>query len=250
MLPGLFDRIMNDVVCFDSFFAPKIDAFNQVSLSPQQKLTSAIFMPANGCSANSLDQLCRLGKTTILSCLKKICKAIIGIYGSSYLRSPNPDDLHRLLEKASKRGFPGMIGSIDCMHWEWRNCPTAWAGQFTAYKRKQTIGLEAVASYDTWIWHAFLGTAGSNNDLNMLASSLVFNAVVNGFAPQVHYTVNNNLYNQCDYLAKGIYPTWATFVKKISPRTPLRNNSLLLSKRPIVMMSKEHLTFYKRDALF
>ncbi|CAN1350342.1 hypothetical protein LINPERPRIM_LOCUS42130 [Linum perenne] len=42
-----------------------------------------------------------------------------------------------------------MIGSIDCMHWEWKNCPTAWVGQYTGYKRKPTIVLEAVASYDT-----------------------------------------------------------------------------------------------------
>ncbi|CAH9101109.1 unnamed protein product [Cuscuta epithymum] len=217
----LFDRIMNDVVRADPFFAPKKDALNKVSLSPHQKITSAIFMLANGCSADSLDQLCRLGESTTLSCLKKFCKAIIGTYGSWYLRTPNPNDLRRLLEKATKRGFPGMIGSIDCMHWEWRNCPTAWAGQFTGHKHKPTIVLEAVASYDTWIWHAFFGTAGSNNDLNVLACSPVFDAVVNGCAPQVNYMVNNNVYNQCYYLADGIYPTWATFVKTISnPDTP------------------------------
>ncbi|GJS90491.1 ALP1-like protein isoform X1 [Tanacetum coccineum] len=47
---------------------------------------------------------------------------------------------------------------IDCMHWEWRNCPKAWHGQFARGDKKYpTIMLEAVASYDLWIWHAFFG---------------------------------------------------------------------------------------------
>ncbi|CAL2271957.1 unnamed protein product [Prunus armeniaca] len=58
-------------------------------------------------------------------------------------------DLYMLLHKASRRRFPGMLGSLDCMHWEWKNCPTAWAGQFTGYKHKPIVILEAMASYDT-----------------------------------------------------------------------------------------------------
>ena len=30
----------------------------------------------------------------------------------------------------SKHGFPGMLGSLDCTHWSWRNCPTEWRGQY------------------------------------------------------------------------------------------------------------------------
>ena len=75
--------------------------------------------------------------------------AIEAIYGAPYLRKPNREDLKRLLRKADKSNFPGMIGSLDCMHWEWKNYPTAWAGQFKDRHNKPTIVLEAVASYDT-----------------------------------------------------------------------------------------------------
>ncbi|XP_008228973.1 PREDICTED: uncharacterized protein LOC103328357 [Prunus mume] len=72
---------------------------------------------------------------------------MLAVYGQWYLRSLNSADLYMLLHK------------------ELKNCPTAWASQFTCYKHKPIVVLEAVASYDTWIWHAFLGIAGSNNDI-------------------------------------------------------------------------------------
>ncbi|XP_070681836.1 uncharacterized protein [Malus domestica] len=46
------------------------------------------------------------------------------LYKDEYLREPNQEDFNRLLRKAEDRGFPGMIGSLDCMHWDWKNCPT------------------------------------------------------------------------------------------------------------------------------
>ena len=77
-----------------------------------------------------------------------------------------------------------MIGSIDCMHWEWKNCPTAWKCQYSRGSRKPTIVLEAVASYDLWIWHAFFGPQGTLNDINVLDRSPVFDDIINGRAPK------------------------------------------------------------------
>ena len=141
------------------------------------------------------------------------------------MRRPNNSDIERILQLYEERhGFPGMLGSIDCMHWQWQNCPVAWKGQFTRGDQGvPTIMLEAVASADLWIWHAFFGVAGSNNDINVLNQSPLFNDVLYGYAPNVQFTVNGTLYRKCYYLADGIYPEWATFVKSFTcPKDPKR----------------------------
>ena len=106
-----------------------------------------------------------------------------------------------------------MFGIMDFMHWQWKRCPTTWKGQFTRGDQKvPTIILEAVASHDLWIWHAFFGVAGSNNDINVLNQSTLFMKELKGQAPRVQYMVNGNQYNIGYYLAHGIYPKWAVFV--------------------------------------
>ncbi|CAL2266735.1 unnamed protein product [Prunus armeniaca] len=113
-----------------------------------------------------------------------------------------------------------MIGSIDCLHWQWKNCPTALQGDYENRKGQKSIIIEAVPSFDTWVWHAFFGVAGSQNDLNVLGQSPVFNDVLRGQGPNITYQVNNTVYQMGYYLADGIYPRWTTFVKSIpNPRS-------------------------------
>ena len=70
-----------------------------------------------------------------------------------------------------------------------------------------TLILEAVAaSHDLWIWHAFFGVPGSNNDINVLNQSTVFINELKGQAPRVQYMVNGNQHILGYYLADGIDP--------------------------------------------
>ncbi|XP_042009172.1 uncharacterized protein LOC121757738 [Salvia splendens] len=119
-----------------------------------------------------------MGETTGLQTLRQFCRGIKDIFKGGYLRKPPADDCQRLIAMhGTAHHFLGMLGSIDCMHWEWRNCPVAWKGQFTSgFKgRHPTMILEAIADYRLRIWHAYLGVAGSNNDINVLRSSHLFN---------------------------------------------------------------------------
>ena len=71
---------------------------------------------------------------------------MIEIFGPEYLRSPTLTDIVRLLAIGEVRGVPGMLGSLDCMHWQWKNSPKAWQGQYVGHQKKPTIILESVAS--------------------------------------------------------------------------------------------------------
>ncbi|XP_010501823.1 PREDICTED: uncharacterized protein LOC104779133 [Camelina sativa] len=109
-----------------------------------------------------------------------------------------------------------MVWSIDCMHCEWKNCPTAWKGQYSRGSGKPTIVLEVVALQDLWIWHAFFGPPGTLNDINVLDRSPVFDDILEGRAPRVTYFFNGRQYKMAYYLTDGIYPNWATFIQSIT----------------------------------
>ncbi|GKB60669.1 ALP1-like protein [Tanacetum coccineum] len=94
-----------------------------------------------------------------------------------------------------KHGFPEMLGSIDCTD--------------------PFILLEAIAYQELWIWHAFFGVSGMNNDVNVLRQSPLFNDLKSGRAPDLPFVANNVPYKSGYYLTDGIYPQWVVLIKSI-----------------------------------
>ncbi|GKB81506.1 ribonuclease H-like domain-containing protein [Tanacetum coccineum] len=90
------------------------------------------------------------------------------------------------LHHEENHGFPGMLGSLD-----------------------------SVVSQDLWIWHAFFGVDGSNNDINVLYQSPLFNDLKTGRAPEIPFVANGVTYPSGYYLVDGIYPELAPLVKTV-----------------------------------
>nr|XP_034569802.1 protein ALP1-like [Setaria viridis] len=199
-----------------SYFKQKEDAIGRLGLSGLQKAVAAIRILAYGLPADTVDEYVRIGESTARKALHHFCQAIISVFVEYYLYALNAEDVARLLRIREQRGFPGMLGSIDCMHWEWRNCPSAYKGMFTGRGKHPSMILEVVASHDLWIWHAYFGMPGSCNDINVLQKSHVFSAYLKGQAAPVSFTVNGHTYDMCYYLADGIYPNLSAFVKTVS----------------------------------
>ncbi|XP_071718216.1 uncharacterized protein [Rutidosis leptorrhynchoides] len=229
MSKPLFLRICQGIMNFSqtpipeyfTYFHQKRDTCGLLGFNIVQKVTSAIRQLAYAATADLFDEYLHMGEQTAYDCLNKFCKCIFHLYATEYLRKPTAQDVQRLTTKhAQIHGFSGMLGSIDCMHWRWRNCPARWKGHYTRGDHGYpSIMLEAVASYDGWFWHAFFGTAGSNNDINVLNQSDLFNDLLAGEAPPCTFTVNGCTFNKGYYLADGVYPEWSTLVKSF--RNPI-----------------------------
>jgi Plant transposon protein len=219
MSKEVFGRVLDGVTECDVYFRTRKDATGKPGISGLQKILGALRMLAYGVSSDMLDDCLRMSESTIAESFEHFCTAVISKFGDEYLRAPTNEDIERLLTVADNRGWPGMIGCIDCMHWMWDMCPVAWQGQFKGKDKKASVVLEAVASYDLWIWHANFGIPGSNNDINIIDSSPIIAELMNS-SFCYEYNVNGKKFNQLYFLADGIYPEWSCFVKTIShPQT-------------------------------
>ncbi|GKA18731.1 ALP1-like protein isoform X1 [Tanacetum coccineum] len=206
------------VIDHDPFFRNNIDCTGKECISGLLKCTSSIRQLAYGVHAEFPDEYMQISERSSRLALDHFCQSVMQIYGPEYLRKPTVTDVEKLyLHHEEKHGFPGMLGSLDCTDWEWFGCPYAFKAQYVRrdHGPNPFILLEVVASQDLWIWHAFFGVAGSNNDINVLYQSPLFNDLKTGRAPEIPFVANGVTYPSGYYLVDGIYPELAPLVKTI-----------------------------------
>ncbi|GKB04343.1 ALP1-like protein [Tanacetum coccineum] len=143
----LFTKIVREVTDASLFFQQTNDCTEKVGISALRKCTFAIRQMAYGAFPDSLDEYLQM----------------------EFLRKPTYTDMEKIYAyHDEKHGFPRMLGSIGCTDWPWANCPVAYRAQFSRgdHRPDPFILLEAIASQDLWVWHAFFGISRMNNDMN------------------------------------------------------------------------------------
>jgi hypothetical protein len=71
---------------------------------------------AYGAPGDSQYDYIRMAESTAMECMSTFCRAVVSVFGSDYLRTPNEEDTACILGQNAERGFPGMlVASIACI---------------------------------------------------------------------------------------------------------------------------------------
>ena len=205
----------------DPFFTEQSDATGKCGIDPLLKVIMALKQVAYGCSPSAFLDYLQMGESTARACLKNFAKIVATdkVLQTIFARKMTRVDARRISAMhEAEHGVPGMIGSLDCTHVFWKNCPVAWQGSQTGKEGKPTITLEACVDYNLWFWHASFGWPGSLNDINIWNRSSLLKRFLDGsFAEDVdfEFEIGGRSFGRLWLLVDGIYPEISRFVKTI-----------------------------------
>ena len=219
MSPKFFQRIHDDITdpeigCRFFQFAP--DAAGREGASNMQKLVAAIRQLAYGACSDHVHEYTGVAEKTATTALEKFCRWVIRTYSDEFINTWGEAETKEEMEMNAKRGFPGMMGSIDCTHWQWKNCPMAWQGMYQDRNHKKSIVAEAICGHDMYFYQVYVGLPGSLNDINIMGQTTMQSNYFESGAIDMTYMVGGEEFTGAYFLADGIYPDFPYLVKTVA----------------------------------
>jgi hypothetical protein len=175
---------------------------------------------AYGIGFNAFRDYFQMGQTTARSCFYSFIDLLFSNeeLRAYYCRAMSKGDAKRVTALHKRvHGVPGMLGSLDCLHVPWKNCPYQWQGSWKGKEKTPTIAIEAACDANPWFWHATLGHPGAMNDINIFDLSTISTKMIDGTLDDIDepFEINGEQFTMNYFLADGIYPPLARIVKTI-----------------------------------
>ena len=218
---SIVQQVFDTCARSDPFFTVQTDVTGKFNIGPFVKVLMALKLVAYSCSPSAFQDYFQMSLTTARKCFLKLSRIVSRDeeLRSIFARPMTRADARRVAAIHEERhGIAGMIGSLDCMHVVWKNCPVAWQSSQQGKSKKATIVLEAFADHNLWFWHHSFWWPGSLNDINIWDRSCLLKAFLDGsFASNVdfEFNVGDKVLQRLWLTVDGIYPELSRFVKTV-----------------------------------
>ena len=100
---------------------------------------------------------------TLSSFFYHFCEKMASVF-HEYIYMPAGDDLAAVLSLYTRMGFPGSVGSTDCVHFYWDRCPHNVRHLYLGKEGKPTVAYSLIADHTRRIRSLTIGNPGARND--------------------------------------------------------------------------------------
>ncbi|XP_073355558.1 uncharacterized protein [Aegilops tauschii subsp. strangulata] len=114
MRKTVFDCLYHGVQCYDNYFILKKDAMG--CFSGYQKCTAALRKRAYGVTADSWHEYLWMSESTCGNAMVRFATSMVVVFGPRYMIERTVADTERLLAISEPIWWPGLLGSLECMH--------------------------------------------------------------------------------------------------------------------------------------
>ena len=117
-----------------------------------------------GCFDNQYDGS-GIDEETLRTFFHNFCEFFASRYYDIFIHPPTtPDEIDGVTSIYRRLGFPGAIGSVDCVHVRWDKCPFSLRSTCTGKEGYPTLAYEAVVDHHKRIRSVTKSHYGSRND--------------------------------------------------------------------------------------
>ena len=139
---GCFKKMMEHIHKVTDVFSRKTDALSKQGIHPEIKLLACLNVLTSGTSLAQVADRFKFGRQTLNyyfdEFLKQVPKAL-----AEYAKFPSSAEAKKIERKHRERHkLPGILGSLDCLHWQWDQCRMAEAYAYSGKSGKPSLVLD------------------------------------------------------------------------------------------------------------
>jgi hypothetical protein len=156
---GRFQLMMEHVMAAEiPFYSGNVSANGDTVASLEARLLLPLKSLAYGVPPHTFIDYFQMSPPLARVCCIEFDRMIKRIYANKFLKLPSAQEVKSIVNLHKKvHGVDGMIGSLDCSHTIWKNCPKAWQGSYKGKGSKPSIVMEAICDYHLFFWHVSYG---------------------------------------------------------------------------------------------
>jgi Plant transposon protein len=141
------------------------DVGGRPSIPVELKLLAILYVLGSGAPLRTVASLSGMSEPTLCRVLHRFCEAFAADMYDEWIRPcESEEDVIRVMRHYAQLGFPGAVGSSDCMHISWDKTPSQHARYYTGKEGFPTVAYEVTVDHTMRVQAVTRGFHGSAND--------------------------------------------------------------------------------------